>query len=36
MEPGTLFIQKPISGKALARAVRDALDAPESPDRLRS
>jgi two-component system cell cycle sensor histidine kinase/response regulator CckA len=27
MEPGTRFIQKPISGKALARAVRDALDA---------
>jgi two-component system cell cycle sensor histidine kinase/response regulator CckA len=30
MEPGTRFIQKPISGKALARAVRDALDTPES------
>ena len=26
LEAGTMFIQKPISGKALAQAVRDALD----------
>jgi two-component system cell cycle sensor histidine kinase/response regulator CckA len=28
LEPGTTFIQKPISGKALAQAVRTALDEP--------